>query len=115
MCLPTGIHETRRNPDGPAVYRLGLPVPSPTRERTSIEYTLPCASRISLRIYDLCGTVVRTFVEEEAAGRASVEWDGRDDRGRPAASGIYFYEFAASPLERGFSPFCSAGKLVLLK
>jgi flagellar hook assembly protein FlgD len=41
-------------------------------------------------IYDLQGRRVRTlFDEERPAGPAEAEWDGLDDRGSRAASGVY--------------------------
>jgi flagellar hook assembly protein FlgD len=64
---------------------------------------------VSLVIYDVRGARVRTVVSEgQAAGRYVVEWDGRDDRGTQASSGVYFYRMTAS----GFS---DVRKMVLIK
>ena len=47
---------------------------------------------VTLRIYDGRGRLVRTLVDGHlAAGRHEELWDGRDDGGRGAASGVYHY------------------------
>ncbi len=59
---------------------------------TRIEFVLPFPENVKLRIYNLNGQLVRTLVNESrAAGRHVVIWNGRNDQGREAASGNYFY------------------------
>ena len=57
----------------------------------------PAPSRVDLRIYDLSGRLVRTLHAAEAmpAGTRETPWNGRDDRGRVVATGIYFYRLQA--------------------
>jgi flagellar hook assembly protein FlgD len=44
----------------------------------------------------MLGTKVRTLVSSlENAGEHSVVWDGRDDRDKIVASGVYFYRLEA--------------------
>ena len=51
---------------------------------------------MSLRIHDVTGQLVRQLVAgEQPAGRHQVEWDGRNDRGKRVASGVYFCELRA--------------------
>ena len=51
---------------------------------------------MSLRIYDVGGRLVRTLFDgQQAAGQKMVTWDGRDERGRSVASGVYFYRLQA--------------------
>lgn len=45
-----------------------------------------------LHIYDASGRAVRTLLVTTTAGQAEVSWDGRDDSGRVAAAGVYFYK-----------------------
>jgi len=46
---------------------------------------------VSLRIYDPAGRLVRVLQDGRLqAGRHEIQWDGSDDRGVPAASGVYF-------------------------
>jgi hypothetical protein len=74
--------------------------PNPFNPRTTITYELPEAAEVHLVIVDVAGRVVRTLVEEmRPAGSYAVEWDGRDDGGRPAGSGIYFTSMRAGATE----------------
>jgi flagellar hook assembly protein FlgD len=51
---------------------------------------------VRLTIYDALGRVVRVLVQEEKEpGVYTAAWDGRNGRGRAAASGVYFYELRA--------------------
>jgi hypothetical protein len=65
--------------------------PSPFRDRTRIEYTIPSAGHVDIRVYDSAGNLVRTLLSgTEVAGTHLEHWDGRDDSGRELASGVYF-------------------------
>ncbi len=47
---------------------------------------------MDLSVYDMAGRLTRTLVRENlAAGAHAVVWDGQDQDGRLAASGIYLY------------------------
>jgi C1A family cysteine protease len=72
-------------------------VPNPFNPITTIEYQLPEPEEVTLRIYDVSGRVVRELMNSQqvAAGGHSVSWDGLDERGNPAASGVYFYVLTA--------------------
>lgn len=64
--------------------------PNPANPGTVIGYRLPRASRVLLRVVDVRGRVVRTLVDGwKPAGARRAFWDGRDDQGRAAASGVY--------------------------
>lgn len=64
--------------------------PNPFNPETFIRYEVPYASRVRLEIYDLLGRSIRVLYDREAgAGTHSLKWDGRDEVGRPAASGVY--------------------------
>lgn len=65
--------------------------PNPFNPSTVIPFQVGRAGRVSLRLYNVSGALVRTLVEGPAtAGRYEARWDGRDDRGLPAASGRYY-------------------------
>jgi hypothetical protein len=79
---------------GPASVptKLALNVrPNPVRSRASLAYALPVAGRVSIKVYDATGRVVRDLVSQKmAAGRYSATWDGSAANGRRVADGIYF-------------------------
>lgn len=65
--------------------------PNPTALSTSIRFNLGGGGPVTLVIYDLSGSPVRRLADRLfEAGTQTVEWDGRDDAGRPVPSGIYF-------------------------
>ncbi len=66
--------------------------PNPFNPETTIEYQLPEPLRVTIRIYDILGQVVKTLVDEsQKAGYYRVIWDGRNKNNSQAASGVYFY------------------------
>ena len=77
----------------PSDYVLHGNYPNPFNPSTTFSFTLPIDKRISIRIYDLSGRVVRTLVNNEsfAAGTHQATWDGRSDGNTPVASGTYLY------------------------
>ncbi|NNE10436.1 MAG: T9SS type A sorting domain-containing protein, partial [Gemmatimonadetes bacterium] len=76
----------------PRFVRLEPNAPNPFNPVTRIEYALPRSARVDLSIYDLGGRLVRTLVRsEQAGGRYSVSWRGKNESGRDVASGVYFY------------------------
>jgi hypothetical protein len=76
-----------------AQTRLGQNYPNPFNPTTTIAFTVRERSRVSLRIYNVAGQLVRTLVDDVRAAGVShtVDWDGRNARGRSVASGVYFY------------------------
>ncbi|MDZ7361895.1 MAG: T9SS type A sorting domain-containing protein [candidate division KSB1 bacterium] len=93
----------------PSAYRLYPNYPNPFNAQSVIEYDLPQETAVRLVIYDLTGQVVRRLAEGlQPAGRHRVIWNGQNDAGAPAASGVYFYQ-----LEIGAQKL--AQKMVLLR
>lgn len=80
----------------PSVARLLRNYPNPFNPRTKVDFTLDRDAMATLRVYDASGRLVRTLLDSfVAAGRHSAAWDGRDDAGRSAASGVYFLRLQA--------------------
>ncbi|MGH7456984.1 MAG: FlgD immunoglobulin-like domain containing protein, partial [bacterium] len=80
-------------PTLPKVPALAQNYPNPFNPETTIRFHLLERQQVRLVIYDLAGQRVRTLVDGElAAGEHIISWDGRDQQGRSAASGVYFYE-----------------------
>ncbi|MBD3336363.1 MAG: S8 family serine peptidase, partial [Candidatus Eisenbacteria bacterium] len=87
--------------DLPARARLEVLGPNPFRSDLRFEVGLPAPGRVSLRIYDPAGRLVRSLLNGRVAeGRRSLAWDGLDDRARPVAAGLYFLELRASGAKR---------------
>ena len=102
-----GISEA--NTGMPLSYTLSSPMPNPTKGTVRINYAVPQNARVSLKVYNCLGQIVRTLVEaEQNPGFYTVIWDGNDDIGRKLAAGIYFYQFTADK-------FSDTKKAILLK
>jgi hypothetical protein len=78
------------------VFYLSQSRPNPSHSGTSIEFGLPKESQASLKVYNINGQLVKTLIDEKLdAGRHTCQWDGKDQNGREAGSGIYFYRLSA--------------------
>jgi len=80
----------------PEAFGLDQSYPNPFNPSTTIRYGLPEASNVSLVVYNILGQQVRTLVNgAQGPGYHSVVWDGRDEAGRVAATGVYIYRLQA--------------------
>jgi len=71
-------------------------LPSPFASTTSIRFALPCEGDVRLSVCDANGRRIALLASGHyPAGEASVQWNGRDEAGRKAGSGIYFVLFEA--------------------
>jgi hypothetical protein len=70
--------------------------PNPFNPRTVIRFVIPRAGDASMRVFDVRGGRIATLFEGDMkAGPHVISWDGKDDRGRPVASGVYFCRLEA--------------------
>ncbi len=91
--VPTSVEESERSI--PAQFSLSQNYPNPFNPGTRLQYTVAGnynrPVKVSLKIYNILGQLVRTLVNEpQEAGQYEVLWDGRNQDGSDAASGIYF-------------------------
>ena len=90
---PTGVQDNPDLPVMPKAYSLGQFFPNPSNGSAVVKYQLPKAGRVNLKIYNVTGQIIKTLVSgHKTAGYYSIGWDGRDDQGQKARSGIYFYQ-----------------------
>ena len=81
------------DPTAPLCLQLLPNRPNPVQNGTAIHFALDRLRPVSLRIYDVDGHLVRSLLQTSLpAGRHSVAWWGRDDRGQAVPGGIYFYQ-----------------------
>jgi len=70
--------------------------PNPFNPETTVGFALASPERVRLAIYDVRGTLVKLLVDRTMpAGEHRATWNGTDERGRPASSGIYFVRMNA--------------------
>ncbi len=67
--------------------------PNPFNPMTKIEFNLPQAGQMTLKIYNVRGELVKTLMDEaREAGAGHIMWDGSNAQGARVSSGIYFCE-----------------------
>ncbi|TKJ37650.1 hypothetical protein CEE36_11030 [candidate division TA06 bacterium B3_TA06] len=96
---------------GPEVipFCLYQPFPNPFGDAATIRYSLPYATHVSLKIYDVAGRLVTKLVDAEVEpGIHELRWTGKDDVNRRCASGVYFVRFTAGDYK-------ASKKMVLIK
>lgn len=70
--------------------------PNPFNPSTTIPFSLPSRSHVTIIVYNIAGQRVATLVNEiKPAGSYHVDWDGKDQHGQTVASGVYLYELQA--------------------
>ena len=71
--------------------RLRKIYPNPFNPSTTIEYSVETPARVSLSVFNVEGRLVKRLVSEhQRSGVYRVNWNGKDSRGNPVSSGIYF-------------------------
>ena len=98
----------------PEETKLLLNYPNPFNPETWIPYQLAKATDVTVSIYSVNGTLVRTLaLGHQAAGvyqskSQAAYWDGRNELGEQVASGVYFYTLTAGD-------FSATGKMLVRK
>jgi len=88
----------------PEIYALSQNYPNPFNPTTTISYSIPQNSYVSLRVFDVLGNEVQTLVNDKKdAGNYTVTFNADG-----ITSGIYFYQ-----LETG--NFVTTKKMILMK
>lgn len=88
---PTGIEDDKAQEQSPTDFTLKQNYPNPFNSVTQIEYFLHRDGDVSLKVFDLAGSLLVTLQEgRKKAGKHVIEWNGEG-----FASGIYFYRLTA--------------------
>jgi hypothetical protein len=98
----TGVGEGAR--PVPQTYELSQNYPNPFNPSTVIEYAVPAAGPVTLKVYNILGQELRTLVNAvQDAGHYRVRFDGTS-----LGTGVYFYRLQAGSFSR-------VEKMLLLK
>ncbi|GEM_PF-230915 len=99
---PMGVEEIGSTV--PTNFTLEQNFPNPFNPTTNIHYSIPQASQVTLKVYDILGRLVQTLVNtEQKPGNYSVTFNAQN-----LSSGVYFYQLHAGS-------FTGTKKLMLLK
>lgn len=88
----------------PAVFALEQNFPNPFNPTTTIQFSLPAETFVTIKVYNIVGQTVATLLNEKrSAGTHAVAFDASN-----LPSGVYFYQIQAGK-------FVQTRKMVLLK
>ena len=90
-------------------YALYPCYPNPFNPSTKITYSIRQPSLVQVQVLNARGELVRSLVQEhQPAGLYQVSWNGNDQSGNPAASGLYFCRLESAG-------FISTQKMLLVR
>lgn len=73
--------------------------PNPFNPTTTIQVNIPENSNVSVNIYDLLGTKIKTLYDGSInSGKYLMVWDGTNYQGLKVSSGIYIYQLRSSEI-----------------
>ena len=88
----------------PAKFSLEQNYPNPFNPETTINYELPYANNVTIKVYDILGNEVTSLInEKQNAGSYEIKFNGSN-----LSSGIYFYTLSAGE-------FKSTKSMILIK
>ena len=88
----------------PTIFRLEQNYPNPFNPSTIIKFAVPERSNVVIKIYDIIGNEVLTFVNEEM----DAGWYKKDFNATALASGVYLYRMQAGS-------YVNIKKMILIK
>lgn len=96
----------------PLQFELSQNYPNPFNAQTTIELAIPYFADnqpVDLRVYDVLGRRVKTLLSgPQSSGYMKINWDGKNENGRPLASGLYLMRLQSRDYQ-------SVKKMILLK
>jgi hypothetical protein len=88
----------------PSNYSISQNYPNPFNPSTTIKYSVPKVSFVTIKIYDVLGSEVATLLnEEKPVGTYELSWSAAN-----LSSGVYFYQLKAGS-------FVETKKMILLR
>ncbi len=104
LLMAQTVTDVQSRAGAPLKFFLNQNYPNPFNPTTTIQYSLPEGSFVTLKVYDLLGREMRTLVNQrQSAGTKSVEFDAGS-----LPSGLYLYRLQAGS-------FKATKKIILIK
>ena len=83
--------------------------PNPFNPETTIKFSTAKDSKVSLKIYNIKGQLVKTLINENMnAGKHQIIWKGKNNNNKSVSSGVYLYRLKSNK-------YVSVKKAILLK
>ncbi len=95
----------------PAEYFLSQNYPNPFNPSTEISYYLPKSDFVTIKVHDVLGKEIAVLVNQiQNAGNHRVNFNAKN-----LTSGVYFYVFQSSNIDKPGQVFSETKKMVLIK
>ncbi len=105
-----GLSSVQDKPYIPAQFSLYQNYPNPFNPATTISYSVPKTSYVTIKVYNVLGKEVETLISgEKSAGNYKIVFNGSG-----LSSGIYFYRMKANASTNS-AAFIETKKLILMK
>jgi len=99
----------------PDILEIRQSYPNPFTDFATIEYDVPSAQNVVIRIFNIKGQTIKTLVNEDKnAGYYTVIWDGTNENGDAVSSGVYFCQMY-TPKNPNGGQFIKAKKMVKIR
>ncbi len=96
-------------PEIPIETKLFAAFPNPFNPATNLRYSMKEAGDVRIDIYNVKGQILTTYHNSHnQPGYYQLNWDGRDQNGRPVSTGVYFYRMTSGK-------YISTKKMVMAK
>jgi len=93
----------------PENFTLFQNYPNPFNPTTVIKFSLPEDSWVKVEVFNLLGQKVKTLADKPVKkGMCEFVWDGKNQKGKEVASGIYFYKVKTDK-------FSDVKKMIMIK
>jgi hypothetical protein len=102
----------------PSSYALYQNYPNPFNPSTTLQFDVMELSYVEIEVYDLPGRLVKHLVSQDLSPASyTVAWDGTDNSGHIAASGVYYARMTATPYSstQRTESFHATRKLMLVR
>ncbi|MCA0446567.1 MAG: hypothetical protein LCH54_10100 [Bacteroidetes bacterium] len=85
----------------PKVFNLEQNYPNPFNPETTVPFAVPFKANVSLEVYNILGQRVKVLVNDVyEPGVYSLVWNGRNDNGEMASTGVYFIRMQAATFNK---------------
>ena len=97
----------------PTITELSSIYPNPFNPSTTFSFSLKADSKVTINIFNIKGQKVKTLINKNLnSGYHNIVWNGKDDNGKNAPTGVYFSLFDAHD---EIGDYTITRKIILLK
>ena len=105
----TSTYSFETKPAVPRQFALHQNFPNPFNPATRIRYEIPKACDVKIAVFNMRGELVKWIIDKhQQPGYYEMNWDGHNNAGQQAASGLYLYRMQAGT-------YVKTRKMVLMK